>query len=84
MNDEPMKLLGPGDTFTEAPGCKHKISDNASTTESATLVATLIVATETVERDGIEGLVVIDEKYREVVAEAQAKAKAAKEAGGKV
>ncbi|KAE9370394.1 hypothetical protein N431DRAFT_559569 [Stipitochalara longipes BDJ] len=83
MNNEPMKLLGPGETFTEAPGCRHKISDNASTTEPATLVATLIVDTKVVDEVGVEGLVVIDEEYRSMVAEAQAKQKAAEEAGGK-
>jgi len=76
MNNEPMKLLGPGETFMEAPGCRHKISDNASTTESATLVATLIVDTKVVEENGIEGLVVIDEEYRAMVADAQGKQKA--------
>ena len=84
MNNEPMKLLGPGETFTEAPGCRHKISDNASTTESATLVATLIVDTKVVEENGIEGLVVIDEEYRAMVADAQGKQKATKEAHEKV
>lgn len=67
MNDESMKLLGPGETFTENPSCRHKISDNASTTEPATIVATMIVDTKVVNEVGIEGLVVIDEGYRVMV-----------------
>jgi hypothetical protein len=73
MNDDPMKLHGPGDTFTENPGCRHIISDNASTTESATMAVTMIVDTKVVDENGIQGLVVIDEKYREMVKQAQQK-----------
>ncbi len=68
-----MKLHGPGDTFTENPGCRHIISDNASTTESATMAVTMIVDTKVVDENGIQGLVVIDEKYREMVKQAQQK-----------
>jgi quercetin dioxygenase-like cupin family protein len=82
MNNDPMKVLGPGETFAENPGCRHKISDNASATEPATMVATFIVDTEVVEKVGIEGLVVIDEEYKWIVAEA--KQKSSSEASGKV
>jgi len=67
MNDDPMKIFGPGETFTEHPGCRHVISDNASATEPAEIVATMIVDTKVVDDGGIEGLVVIDEEYREAV-----------------
>jgi hypothetical protein len=73
MNDNPMTIFGPGETFFENPGCRHRISDNASTTEPATIVATLIVDTKVVDEGGIQGLVVIDEEYREVVAQAMSK-----------
>jgi hypothetical protein len=73
MNYDPMQIFGPGETFTENPGCKHKISDNASATEPATMIATFIVDTKVVEKVGIEGLVVIDEDYKSIAAEAKQK-----------
>ena len=73
MNNDPMQIFGPGETFTENPGCKHKISDNASATEPATMIATFVVDTNVVEKVGIEGLVVIDEDYKSIVAEAKQK-----------
>lgn len=73
MNNDPMQILGPGETFTENPGCRHKISDNASATESATMVATFVVDTKVVEKVGVEGLVVIDEEYRSMAAQAKQK-----------
>ena len=42
MNDDPIKIFGPGETFTENPECRHRISDNASASEPAAIVATLI------------------------------------------
>ncbi|KFY16237.1 hypothetical protein V491_05381 [Pseudogymnoascus sp. VKM F-3775] len=71
MNKEPMELLGPGDTFIEHPGCHHRLSDNASATEPASFIATLVIDTKTVEELGVEGLTVIDEEYLEVIAKAQ-------------
>lgn len=64
MNDDPMKIFHTGGTFHEMPGCHHKISDNASDTSEAVILANLIVDTEVLERGGVEGLVVIDEEYR--------------------
>jgi len=81
MNDDPIKIFGPGETFTENPGCRHSISDNASATEPATMIATLIVDTKTVDELGLDGLTVIDEEYREVAMEAIMRSLA--EAGGK-
>lgn len=68
MNDEPMTIKRAGDSFYEAPGCRHRISDNASTTEEAILIAQIVHKTDILEdilaREGIKGLVVIDEEYR--------------------
>lgn len=71
MNDEPMVVLKAGESFFEAPGCRHRISDNASKTEEASILATMVIDTETVEaalaQAGPFGLVVLDEEYREAV-----------------
>jgi hypothetical protein len=73
MNNDAMKIFGPGESFFENPGCRHRISDNASETELASIVATLIVDSKVVEEVGIQGLVVIDEEYRKVAMEAMAR-----------
>jgi len=76
MNDEPMTIKRAGESFYEAPGCRHRISDNASATEEASLLATMVLETEIVEtalaEAGAFGLVVIDEEYRQAVMEAVA------------
>lgn len=64
MNDDPMKVIKAGETWYEAPGCHHRISDNASKTEPATLFATLVLDTDVLERDGMAALIQIDEEYR--------------------
>jgi quercetin dioxygenase-like cupin family protein len=73
MNNEPMAVLEAGESFFEAPGCRHRISDNASLTEEASLLATMVLETEVVEAAlemaGAFGLVVIDEEWREAVME---------------
>ncbi|KFY69363.1 hypothetical protein V496_00298 [Pseudogymnoascus sp. VKM F-4515 (FW-2607)] len=74
MNEEPMQLLGPGESFRENPGCHHRLSENASATEPASFIATLVVDTETVNKLGVEGLTVIDPEYLELIAQAQKKA----------
>lgn len=80
MNDDPMTIKKAGDSFYEAPGCRHRISDNASHTEEASIIATLILETETMdalmEKVGVAGLVVIDEEYREQVMEQMVKVQA--------
>lgn len=68
-----MELLGPGDSFTENPGCHHRLSENASATEPASFIATLVVDTETVKKVGVEGLTVIDPEYLELIAQSQKK-----------
>nr|OQO27861.1 hypothetical protein B0A51_04830 [Rachicladosporium sp. CCFEE 5018] len=71
MNDEPMAVLSAGESFYEAPGCRHRISDNASKTEAASILATLVMETakadSIIEAHGPFGLVVIDEEYLEAV-----------------
>ncbi|KAJ5845963.1 hypothetical protein N7534_009632 [Penicillium rubens] len=64
MNEEPMKTIQEGGSWFEAPGCHHRISDNASKTEAATLIATMVTDTEVFERDGMGALIQIDEEYR--------------------
>jgi uncharacterized RmlC-like cupin family protein len=80
MNDDPMTIKKTGDSFYEAPRCRHRISDNASQTEEASIIATLIMDTETmegiIEKEGVAGLVVIDEEYREQVMEQMMKLQA--------
>jgi hypothetical protein len=75
-------------SFYEAPGCRHRISSNASTTEEATIVANLILDTEIMEgileKEGVAGLVVIDEEYRAAVDEQVKKIMAAVSAKAKV
>lgn len=63
MNNDPMKTINTGGTWHEAPGCHHRISDNASKTESAVAFATMILDTDVLERDGMKALMQIDEEY---------------------
>ncbi|OBT73288.1 hypothetical protein VF21_08439 [Pseudogymnoascus sp. 05NY08] len=71
MNDDPMTIKNAGDSFYEAPGCRHRISDNASDTEEAVIIATMMMSTEKmdeiVNKEGAAGLVIIDEEYRAAV-----------------
>ena len=64
MNDDPMTVKETGGTWFEAPGCHHRISDNASKTEAATLFAVMVLDTDALERDGMGALIQIDEEYR--------------------
>jgi quercetin dioxygenase-like cupin family protein len=81
MNNEPMVVLKAGDSFFEAPGCRHRISDNASKTEEASLLATLVMETAKaealIEAQGAFGLTLIDEEYAQAVMERAMAAKAA-------
>lgn len=67
MNNQPMTMLGPTESFKWMPGCYHQISSNASATEPAQIVATMIVETAVVEKGGMRGLIVIEEEYRAIV-----------------
>ncbi|TVY26960.1 hypothetical protein LHYA1_G005086 [Lachnellula hyalina] len=68
MNDEAMEVFGPGEVFTEGPGCRHMVSDNAGR-EEAVIVATMVVDTKVLDEGGVEACVVIDEVWREAVME---------------
>lgn len=71
MNDDPMTILKAGDSFYEAPGCRHRISANLSKTAEACLIATFVMETEKldgiIEMEGPYGLVLVDEEYREIM-----------------
>lgn len=43
VNDEPARLYRAGASWTEAPGAHHAVSENASTTEPASLLAIFVV-----------------------------------------
>lgn len=73
INDNPIELLGPGDSYSERPEDHHRISDNACLTEPATFIATLVLDTKTVEELGVEGLTVIDDEYKEMYVKARKK-----------
>ena len=66
MNNEPTRVFTPGGSFFEAPKCHHKVSDNYSTTESAVILANLVVDTEVVEVGGLAALIVFDEEYGDI------------------
>jgi quercetin dioxygenase-like cupin family protein len=76
MNNEPMAVLKAGESFYEAPGCRHRISDNASKTEEASLLATMVMETahldEVLAKNGVFGLTVIDEEYQQAIMEKMA------------
>ena len=42
VNDEPVRVYRPGETWFENPGSYHRVSENASATEPARLLAVLI------------------------------------------
>lgn len=65
MNSGEAKTYQAGETWYEAPGCFHRISDNASTTEEAVLLATFVIGTEVLEKEGLGVLVKIEPEYLE-------------------
>lgn len=75
MNDREAKVYKAGESFYEPPGSHHRISDNASTTESAVVLATFIIKTAILEAEGPGVLVVIDEQFREGAMEQRARQK---------
>jgi quercetin dioxygenase-like cupin family protein len=46
VGNEPAKVYHTGESFHEEPGAHHRVSENASTTEPATLLAVFIVDAE--------------------------------------
>lgn len=65
MNDGEAKVYKAGESWYEAPGYHHRISDNDSKTERAVIHATFIIKTEVLVTEGPEVLVKIDEEYME-------------------
>ncbi|RFU27199.1 hypothetical protein B7463_g9152, partial [Scytalidium lignicola] len=65
MNDGEPTVFKKGESWYEAPGCHHRISDNNSKAEPATLLATFVIKTEILEKEGMEVLVQIDPEYAE-------------------
>ncbi len=43
VDDEPAKIYHTGESWFEAPGARHKVSENASATEPAQLLAVFVV-----------------------------------------
>ena len=46
VNDGPVKTYRSGESFSEMPGDRHSVSENASTTQRARLLAVFVVNTE--------------------------------------
>jgi len=46
VDDEPVRVYRPGETWFERPGSYHRVSENASDTKPARLLAVLIVDAE--------------------------------------
>ena len=68
MNDQNIKYVEAGQSWYEAPGCHHRVSENVSKTEEAKLVATMVVETKVVEEGGMGALVILDEEYKDMIA----------------
>ena len=49
VNDAPARVYREGESFQERPGDRHRVSENASATEPATLLATFVVDTSDTE-----------------------------------
>jgi len=49
VNDAPARVYREGEAFQERPGDRHRVSENASRTEPATLLATFVVDTADTE-----------------------------------
>src|SRR5687767_10906194 len=43
VDDEPARVYGAGETWFESPGAHHRVSENASETEPARLLAVIVV-----------------------------------------
>ena len=43
VDDEPPRVYGPGEMWLESPGAHHRVSENASDTEPARLLAVIVV-----------------------------------------
>ena len=59
MNDDPPFVASFGESFYEAPGCRHVRNENVSKTEEAKFSAVFVIDDEVV-KDGYDSLVVLD------------------------
>jgi quercetin dioxygenase-like cupin family protein len=55
VDDGKVQIFKAGESFSEAPGALHRVSENASTTEAAKLLAIFVVDTNDTELTTIEG-----------------------------
>lgn len=62
MNDDEPCVYREGESFYEAPGCHHVRSENVceSPTEETSFYAVFVIDDEVIEKEGYEGLVVMD------------------------
>ena len=67
MNDDPIKTIKQGETWYEAPGCHHKVSDNHSKTERMTLLATMVIDKKVVDEEGPGAFLQLDEEYKDII-----------------
>ncbi|WP_315835026.1 cupin domain-containing protein [Bradyrhizobium prioriisuperbiae] len=55
VDDGPVQVFKAGENFTEKPGAHHRVSDNASTTEPAKLLAIFVVDSSEKELTTLDG-----------------------------
>lgn len=55
VDDGPVQVLKAGESFTEKPGAHHRVSENASATEPAKLLAIFVVDSDEKELTAIDG-----------------------------
>ena len=63
MNDEEPVVYKPGDSWYEPLGCRHRVSDNNSKMERVRFMATFVIKTEVLEREGSEVLVQVEPEF---------------------
>ncbi|KAL8923363.1 MAG: hypothetical protein Q9208_004633 [Pyrenodesmia sp. 3 TL-2023] len=65
MNDGEAVVRGEGETFYEAPGCHHVKGENACEGKETQFYAVFIVDDEYFEKEGYQGLLVLDAEMQE-------------------
>lgn len=66
-NNEPTMLVGPGETWYEAPGCHHRTCANASQTEDVVFLSTFVIETKKFEEGGEASLIQVDDEWKHVM-----------------
>lgn len=69
MNKGEPKTYKKGESWYETPGCYHRIGENNSKTEPAAILATFVIKTEVLEKEGLGILLQIDPEYLSGVVE---------------